>query len=188
MTLKSLARDKLWEIAETQHGYVTTQQALNLGVSKKALVMLAQRGTVDRVAFGVYRFPNFPHSSADRLMLAVLWTRVPEAALSHETALDIHEISNVNPNKYHITIAKNRRLRRADGGPYVLHYEDLAAEQIGWWEEVPIVKPATAIAQCIEYGTPTHIIRESLERGSELGRITDKERADLIAKLVRRDG
>lgn len=188
MGTKTLARDKLWEFAASQHGYVTIQQAARLGINKDALVMLAQRGTINRVAFGVYRLPNFPYTAADRLMLAVLWTRAPEAALSHETALDLYEISDINPGKYHITVAKGRRLRRADSAPYVIHYENLDTQQIGWWEEVPIVKPATAIAQCIDYGTPTHVIRQALERGYKLGRITLKQRDELAIKLGQRDG
>ncbi|SCX05462.1 type IV toxin-antitoxin system AbiEi family antitoxin domain-containing protein [Candidatus Aquiluna sp. UB-MaderosW2red] len=183
-----LARDKLWEFAANQHGYVTIQQAAKLGINKGALTMLAQRGTINRATFGVYRLPNFPYSAADRLMLAVLWTRAPEAALSHETALDLYEISDINPSKYHITIAKGRRLRRADSSPYAIHYENLDTKQIGWWEGVPSVKPATAIAQCIDYGTPTHLIRQALERGFQQGRITQEQREELATRLAQRDG
>lgn len=188
MGTKTLAREKLWEFAATQHGYVTIQQAAKLGINKDALIMLAQRGTIDRAAFGVYRLPNFPYTAGDRLMLAVLWTRAPEAALSHETALDMYGISDINPNKYHITVAKGRRLRRAGSEPYVIHYENLEPKQIGWWEEVPIVKPEMAIAQCIDYGTPTHIIRQALERGYQQGRITLDQRQELATKLEQRDG
>lgn len=188
MDTKRLARDELWDLAATQHGYVTTRQAASLGISKDALVMLAQRGTVDRAAFGVYRFPKYPYTDGDRHMLAVLWTRVPEAALSHETALDVYAISDINPKKYHVTVAKRRRLRRVDAEPYVIHYEDLDPTQIGWWEEVPTVKPATAIAQCIDYGTPTYLIRQALERGYQHGRIILDQQAELAAKLERRDG
>lgn len=188
METKPLARDKLWEFAARQHGYVTMQQAARLGINKDALIMLAQRGTINRAAFGVYRLPNFPYTAGDRLMLAVLWTRAPEAALSHETALDLYEISDINPNRYHVTVAKGRRLRRADNGPYAIHYENLEPDQIGWWEGVPIVKPATAIDQCIDYGTPTHLIRQALERGHQQGRITLDQRKELTTKLEQRDG
>ena len=88
----------------------------------------------------------------DELHLAVLWTGAPEACLSHETALDAYEISDVNPNRYHVTVGRRRRLRRAGGKQVVVHHQDLAPSQVGWWEEVPTVTPATAIAQCIDYG------------------------------------
>lgn len=57
-------------------------------------------------------------SQADRYMLAVLWTRASEAALSNQTALDAYDISDVNPNIYHVTVGKQRRLRREDGRRY----------------------------------------------------------------------
>lgn len=183
-----LARDELWDLADAQHGFVTAQQATELGITKGALQMMVQRGTLNRAAFGVYRFPQYPVGEADQKMLAVLWTRVPEAALSHETALDSYGISDVNPHRIHVTVAKQRRLRRAGGDEYVIHYADLAAKQIGWWQEIPAVTPRTSIEQCIEYGTPTHLLRQAIERGHAQGYLTAAERDELTAALEARHG
>lgn len=100
-------------------------------MSKQALQMLVHRDPLQRAAFGVYRFPRYPVSQYDPYLVAVLWTRAPEACLSHETALDAHQISDVNPSAIHITVARNRRLRRTDGEGYLVHHEDLTADQIG---------------------------------------------------------
>ncbi|BBZ15290.1 type IV toxin-antitoxin system AbiEi family antitoxin domain-containing protein [Mycobacterium branderi] len=186
MTKTPLARDELWDIASTQLGFVTAQQAVALGVDKFALQMLVHRGTLTRVAHGVYRFPRFPVSQYDPYMLAVLWTRAPEACLSHETALDAYEISDVNPNRIHVTIAKRRRLRRTGGDDYVIHRQDLAPTQIGWWQEIPTVTPATAIAQCIAYGTPTYLLRQAIERGHAQGYLKAAERDELAKQLEAR--
>ena len=186
--MRMLARDELWDVAATQHGFVTAQQAVDLGVGKHALQMLVQRGTLVRAAFGVYRFPQYPVGQYDGYMLAVLWTRVPEACLSLETALDAYGISDVNPNRIHVTVGKQRRLRRKGGEDYVIHYEDLALAQIGWWQEIPTVKPATAIAQCIAYSTPTYLLRQAIERGHAQGYLTTTERDELAQALeVRHD-
>lgn len=183
MTEKLLARDELWDIAEMQHGFVTAQQAADLGVTKGALQMMVHRGTLDRAAFGVYRFPQYPVDEHDQKMLAVLWTRAPEAALSHETALDAYELCDVNPNRIHVTVGKDRRLRRADGGEYVIHYEDLARAQIGWWQEIPTVTAKTAIAQCLDYGTPTYLLRQAIEQGYARGYLKAVERDELERAL-----
>lgn len=116
-------------------------------------------------------------------MLAVLWTRVPEAALSHETALDAYGISDVNPNRIHLTVGKQRRFRRTGAEVYVVHYQDLAPKQIGWWQEIPTVTPATAIAQCIASGTPTYLLRQSIERGQAQGYLKVAERDELAKAL-----
>lgn len=187
MVTKTLARDELWEIAITQLGFVTAQQAETVGVGKFALQMLVQRGTLTRAAHGVYRFPQFPAGQYDPYMLAVLWTRAPEACLSHETALDAYEISDINPNRIHVTVAKHRRLRRKEGGEdYVIHREDLGPTQVGWWQEIPTVTPETAIAQCIAYGTPTYLLRQAIDRGHARGYLKAAERDDLANALEAR--
>lgn len=186
MTAKRLARDELWDVATARHGFVTAQQAADLGINKHALQMLVHRGTLTRVAHGVYRFPQYPVGPYDQYMLAVLWTRAPEACLSHETALDAYEISDVNPNRIHVAVAKRRRLRRAGGDDYEIHYEDLAPEQIGWWQEIPTVNPATAVAQCLADGTPTYLLRQAIERGHARGYLTTAQRDDLATALEAR--
>lgn len=186
MTSKPLARDELWDIATTQHGFVTAQQAAEVGIGKYAVQMLVHRGTLERAAHGVYRFPKYPVGEFDQLALAVLWTRVPEATLSHETALDAYGISDVNPNRVHLTVGKHRRFRRAGGEDYVVHYEDLDAKQIGWWQEIPTVTPATAIEQCSGYGTPTYLLRQAIERGHAQGYLKASECDALATRLEAR--
>lgn len=183
MTTRSMARDELWNIATEQHGFVTAQQATEAGIDKHALQMLVHRGTLARAAHGVYRFPQYPVGEHDTLMLAVLWTRVPEAVLSHETALDAYGISDVNPNRIHLTVGKQRRFRRAGGEDYVVHYEDLAQKQIGWWQEIRTVTPATAIAQCLAFGTPTYLLRQAIERGHARGYLKAAERDEVTRVL-----
>jgi predicted transcriptional regulator of viral defense system len=183
MTPGALAPDQLWDIANAQHGFVTSQQATEIGIEKHALQMLVHRETLDRVAHGVYRFPRYPVGEHDNLMLAVLWTRLPEAALSHETALDGYAISDVNPNRIHVTVGRKRRLRRTGGDDYVIHYEDLAPAQVGWWQEMPTVTPATALAQCLDYGTPTYLLRQAIDRGHTQGYLKSAERHELVEAL-----
>ncbi|UYM06071.1 type IV toxin-antitoxin system AbiEi family antitoxin domain-containing protein [Solicola gregarius] len=186
MTPRPMARDELRDIATTQHGFVTAQQATEAGIGKHTLQMLVHRGTLEHAAHGVYRFPQYPVGEHDQLMLAVLWTRVPEAALSHETALDAYGISDVNPNRIHLTVGKKRRFRRAGGRDYVVHYEDLGQKQAGWWQEIPTVTPATAIEQCIAYGTPTHLLRQAIERGHAQGYLKTAGRDALTEALEAR--
>lgn len=183
MRARLLARNVLWDIAITQHGFVTAQQAAEVGIGTQVLQMLVYRGTLERVAHGVYRFPQYPVSEHDQLALAVLWTRVPEAVLSHETALDAYGISDVNPNRIHVTVGKHRRFRRAGGVDYVVHYEDLDPEQIGWWQEIPTVTPATAIEQCLAYGTPTYLLRQAIDRGHAQGYLKTAECDELTERL-----
>jgi predicted transcriptional regulator of viral defense system len=180
--------DKLREIALDQHGYVTTRQALDAGVTKRALADLTKRARLKRVTFGVYRVPQVPYTQHNAFMLAVLWTGVPEAAISHETALDMYDVSDINPTKIFVTVGKNRRIRRKGGEHYVVHHQDLQPDQIGWQDEIPSVNLPTAIEQCIETGVPTYLLDQAIERGRARGLLTVSEEKYLEEKLEERSG
>ncbi|MDR1184355.1 MAG: type IV toxin-antitoxin system AbiEi family antitoxin domain-containing protein [Coriobacteriales bacterium] len=184
--MKTLARTTLWDTAIDQHGYVTAAQARDVGISQATVTMLVQRGKLERAGWGLYRFPEIPVTQYDQYALAVLWTGVPEATLSHETALDCYAISDINPNLIHITVNPARRIRRSGGEEYVVHYETLSHEQVGWWEQIPIVKPVVAVEQCIDYGTPTYLLVQAIENGHKDGYLKKTDRDTLMERLEKR--
>ncbi|MDR2895790.1 MAG: hypothetical protein LBV30_03970 [Propionibacteriaceae bacterium] len=177
-------RDELWDVAVEQYGYVTALNAHELGIPVVELGKLAARGGLERVSHGLYRFPEWPVSGNDHLMEAVLWTRDPRAALSHETALAVYELANVNPDKTHVTIPKKRLLRRNDTPPtLVVHYQNLTDEQISWWERIPTVTVATAIDQCIETHVRPDLVLQAIDQARREGRIdvatSERQRREL---------
>jgi predicted transcriptional regulator of viral defense system len=180
--------EKLREIAMDQHGFVTYQQATDAGVPQPGLSMLVKRERLEKVAHGVYRVPQVPATPYDQFMKAVLWTGAPEACLSHDTALDAYCVSDINPTAIHITVAKKRRIVRKGGQGYVLHQQDLESDQRTWWEEIPIVTLPTAIEQCINGHVQTYLIRQAIERGEKLGKISKKEHMRLVELMEARNG
>ena len=50
----------LFELATEQYGYVTAEQAVELGFAKSRLPQMATRGVAERVERGLYRFPAMP--------------------------------------------------------------------------------------------------------------------------------
>ena len=183
-----LARRQLWEVAVDQHGYITLDDAQKLGISQPTVAMLAHRGTLEHLARGVYRFAHFPTSPAGPYLEAVLWTGQPRACLSHDTALALHELCDINPGRIQVTIPKGRRIRRAGGNLYVVHQQDLDDEQIGWWERVPIVTIGMAIEQCIDTGVPTYLIKQALDTAARRGAVRPGDLDRLNATLqVRND-
>lgn len=181
-------RDLLLEGAFDRHGFIRRVDALREGHSAAALKMLVARGQLEKVAHGVYRDPLVPASRYDNLHLAVLWTGVDTAALSHESALDVYELCDINPSRVDVTVPRRCRIRRAGGVGTVVHYQDLKPRQIGWFEQIPTVTPETAIAQCIDLGTPSYLLRQALTAGRETGRLTGAAHATLRARLALRGG
>src|SRR5262249_28720786 len=139
----------LYGIAEDQAGYFTAAQARSAGLHQVRLIQLAQQGNIERVSRGVYRFVRFPISRHDQLMAAVLWPQVrrPDVTgvVSHESALAIHELSDVSPARVHITLPAAVRIRRQVPKGLVIHYADLAHEDVERVEGVPVTTPERAI-------------------------------------------
>ncbi|MDR1295598.1 MAG: type IV toxin-antitoxin system AbiEi family antitoxin domain-containing protein [Bifidobacteriaceae bacterium] len=186
--LSVTVREALWDIAVEQYGYVTTRNAHDLGIPTVELGKLAARGRLQRVSQGLYRFAEWPVSANDALMEAVLWTRDPRAALSHDTALEAYDLSDINPDKIHVTIpVREKTLRRRDmRASLVVHYENLADDQIGWWESIPAVTVATAIDQCIASQVRPDLVLQAIDAARRQGRI-DQATAGRQRRQVRGD-
>ncbi len=180
--------ERLREVALDQHGFITTVQAIEEHVSHAELSTMVARGRIERAGHGVYRVPQVPETEYDEYQLAVLWTGAPEACLSHDTALEAWDITDINPDRIHVTVARNRRLRRAGGELYVIHHDDLDPAQVAWWQGIRIVNVPTAIAQGIASGVPTYLIRQALDRAGRTSALPADERARLSAELEARDG
>jgi predicted transcriptional regulator of viral defense system len=179
--------ERLRDIAIDQHGLVASEQAFTEGIARSELVRLAARDRLERVAHGVYRVPQVRATRYDNWALAVLWTGAPEACLSHETALAAWEISDINPDQIHVTVARRRRVRRRGGGQYVIHHHDLAPERRTWFEQIPITDVPTTIEQCIDWGVPTYLVKQALERTAGTSLLLRDERERLATRLEERD-
>ena len=105
--------EKTLELATDQHGYLTTAQAQQLGIGRDTIRKMAKRGTLHRVSWGVYRLPTFPVSTFAEYMEACLWPAGVRGVISHESALAMRDLSDVNPPKVRITVPRTFRVRRA---------------------------------------------------------------------------
>lgn len=175
--------DSLREVAIDKYGFITTGQALDVGVPQTELSKMVARGRLERVAHGVYRVPLIPYTEHTRFMQALLWTGAPEAALSHDTALDAYGVSDINPTLIHVTVAKSRRIRRDGGQGYFVHYQDLDQKQLTWWEGMRIVTLPVAIEQCIDSGVQRYLIRQAIERGTKKHHLSPQETERLINRI-----
>ena len=159
----------LFELATDQYGYVTTEDAEAVDVPAKRVAEMAHHGTLDHVAHGVYRVVTFPRHPLDQYMEATLWPRGVRGVLSHETALDLHDLCDVNPAKLHITVPKRWRTNREVPEPYVLHQRDLDPGDVTYHEGIPIVTPARAILDGIETNVRADLVEQAIETARRRG-------------------
>lgn len=123
-------RRRLIATASRQSGYFTAAQALRAGYSYAAQRYHAHRGNWIRVDRGIYRLPEWPTTPHEDLVRWTLWSR-GRAVASHETALSVHELGDVNPVSVELTVPPGFRqhdeavvLHRADVAPDDLEQHD----------------------------------------------------------------
>ncbi len=174
--------DRLIGLAAQQHGFVTTRDAEGLEVAPVELRKLAQRGRLVREAQGLYRVVAFPHREGDELMRAVLWARA-RAVISHESALALWDLADVNPPKIDITVAAPYRPRRRGGEHYRVWVRELDAADIDHVGDIPVVTPERAIVEAAGAGLQRRFIEQAIRTARErrlFGRETELRIRDRI--------
>jgi len=166
--------NKLFTLASDQYGFVTQADVKRLGGSSQVLVDMERRGQVDRYARGIYRFEAFPADPRDELMAAILWTR-GIGVISHDSALDLWDICDVNPAKTHMTVPRIARLRKRPVDAYRLHVRDLEAADVTNVDGITVVTPRRAILDGIERHLDNRLIGQATDNARRRGLITAEE-------------
>jgi predicted transcriptional regulator of viral defense system len=172
------------EIALDQHGYFTTEQAREAGVDPHAVLMMARRGTVERVAHGLYFNPLVPISPLGPYMAATLWPRGARGVISHQTALDLLGLSDASPDRIHVTLPKGMRVRRVVPRQYVLHHADVEAADTTLVEGIPVTTAIRTIRDCHAAHLGAALLRQAIEDGRSTGRLTAAEAAALKEEIL----
>ena len=174
--------DALFEVAQAQAGYFTTQQAAAAGYSPQLLAYLGSK-KVARIRRGIYRLVHFPASDHEDLVVLWLWSE-QAGVFSHETALALHDLSDVLPGKVHLTLPaawRRRRLRVPAG--LVLHFADVGDADRASFSAVPVTAPLRALRDCIEAKVAPSLVRQAILQARRRGLITAREEARLAAEL-----
>jgi predicted transcriptional regulator of viral defense system len=176
---------ELLDLAQDQHGYLRSEDVRDAGFDPKRLVDYERRGVAERVAYGVYRMRAIPQDELDEYMRAALWP-MGVGVLSHETALDLHELCDVNPASIDVTVPRGYRTHRPVPVLYRLHRRDLPAEQAARWRGLPIVTPLRAILDGIETHVRGDLIGQAIEAAERQSLITAAEAGRLRESLTAR--
>lgn len=177
------AYQKVMEIAAEQFGYLTTAQAQERGASDNALRMMAKRGTLERVSWGVYRLPTFPSSPYAEYMEASLWPAGVAGVISHQSALALRGLSDVNPSRVHTTVPIDFRIRRDIPAHLVVHNAELSDEDVTLFEGLPTTTVRRTIEDCHRALGPA-LLRQALEQAEREGYLRPVEAAELRRRVL----
>lgn len=177
--VKSVA-DDLFEIAERQQGYFTAGQAADVGYQLGSQAHHVKAGNWVRASRGIYRLDRFPQSDEEQLVIYSLWSRnragIPEGVYSHQTALSIHELSDVNPAKLHMTVPPSFRRSAKVPSILFLHRASLDGKDVEQRQGFRVTRPLRAIVDLAASELVSHdIIAQALGEGRNRGLITARE-------------
>lgn len=158
-------RRRLLALAATQSGYFTAAQALEAGYSYPAQGYHAKRGNWLRVERGIYRLPEWPTGPREDLVRWSLWSR-GRAVVSHETALSVHELGDVDPAHVHLTVPPNFRQRNPG---IVIHRADLLRDDVDEHDGFRVTSPLRSLLDVaageLDLDQLEQAIAEALARG-----------------------
>src|SRR5208283_5524742 len=139
-----------------------------------------QAGNWIREHRGIYRLALFPTPDRPDLVLWSLWSRNRkeeiEGVYSHQTSLSLHELSDLNPAKLHMTVPQNFRRNSDIPGIVVLHYRDLPKSDVQTGPGYKYTRPLRTILDLVEAGTVEQtFIRQALRQAVDRGLITRQQ-------------
>lgn len=170
---RSVSRGPDWRaiaaVAHRQGGYFSASDARAARISTALLSQAARAGSVEHPARGIYRLPDFPPHPQGELIMRWLWSD-REGVYSHETALLLHRLSDVNPNLVVMTVPfawSKRRVRTPAG--LELRVATLPERDVEWIDAVPATTALRTVIDCERGDVDPELVqtaeREGLARG-----------------------
>ena len=161
----------LYEVAAAQGGYFTAAQAWRAGYAYSQQHFHVSRGNWLKIDRGLFRLRSFPPGEREDLIRWSLWSRnqkgAPQAVVSHDTALTVHEMSDVMPAQIHLTVPNGFRKKIPAG--CVLHKSTLAPEDVesrtGYRVTTPVRTLLDVAGSRLSQEHLNRALRDALERG-----------------------
>jgi predicted transcriptional regulator of viral defense system len=169
--MSDVDHDLLYQLAEAQAGYFASGQALEAGMDPSTLRYHARPGgRYERVRRGLYRLRHFPSSPFEHIVVAWLPLRLAQAVVSHASALELYELSDVIPDVVHVSVARSKRGQRPRPGVRIhTLVEPLDPQEIRTVAGVSVTSPERSIVDSLDDGEqPEQVelaIRQPLDRG-----------------------
>jgi predicted transcriptional regulator of viral defense system len=180
------AENKLFAMADRQEGFFTSGQAIQAGFQDAVHPYHVKKGHWEREMRGIYRLTRYPRSTLGQYVILSLWSRdrkgIPQGVLSHETALSIYELSDVNPAKIHMSVPKGFRRQSDIPKVIVLHFDSPYDEgDLQEHRGFRVTRPARTVRDMFSRGSANpEIIEQALHEGYQKGQITVKELKALL--------
>jgi predicted transcriptional regulator of viral defense system len=114
-------------------------------------------------------------------MAATLWPR-RLGVISHDSALDLWDLCDVNPARIHVTVPRSARLRRRTPQTYEVHERDLDPGELSNIGGIAVVTPVRAILDGVERHLDRRLVDQAIDNANRRGPLSPDER-DLLREV-----
>ena len=154
----------LFSKALEQGGYFTAKQAREAGYDYAHLDYHVSAGNFERVEHGLYRLTSLPPCDHDDLVRLTLWSRdrqdEPQAVVSHESALVLHDLAELLPAEIHLTVPPT--FRKDPPAGCVLHKARLAPKDIEERAGFRVTVPLRTLLDVAASGVPEEQLQKAV--------------------------
>ena len=189
------SRGGLFDVASGQGGHFTAAQALACGFSRALLAHHVKSERFIRVRRGLYRVREFPASPREHVLAAWLAAGKGTVVVSHESALDLLNLSDVIPDAVHLTVPRTRRNLPSLPGAKIHTTSRALESDLVVRDGMAVTSATRSILDAAEAGmAPDQVeaaVRQALDRGLAtrellLAKASKRGRrvADLIARAI----
>ncbi len=169
--MEKTKKQKLFEVASLQQGYFTAKQAVRAGFSYRMHTHYKQSGQWLEIDRGVFRLAQFPNSSDEDYVRWSLWSRdrngETQAIISHESALAIHNLSDVMPSKIHFTVPPG--FRKKTPKECIIHRGRVPVDEKEQREGFVVTKPLRTILDSAEANLSIDYLDQAIQEASDKG-------------------
>ncbi len=186
---KRVAARTLFSLALEQGGYFTAKQARAAGYDYPHLDYHVSAGNFERIDHGLYRLTGLPPGDHDDLVRLSLWSRnrqdKPQAVVSHESALVLHDLTELLPGAIHLTVPP--KFRKAPPPGCVLHRAALAPGDVEERVGFRVTTPLRTLLDAAEGGVSQEQLEKAVAEALERGLARERRLAEAVRSHPRLD-
>jgi predicted transcriptional regulator of viral defense system len=193
--MSDIVHKKLYRLTESQAGYFTAEQAVTAGMDHSTLSYHScPGGRYLRIRRGLYRLRDFPSTPHEHIMAAWLPLRDAGAVVSHETALELHDLSDAIADAVHLSLSRAERGQRRRPGVRLHTLSDPPGKaDVRNLVGLPVTSPERTIVDVLETGAQPEQVEMAIDQALARGLTTQRRltaaasnRSDRVRKLIQR--
>ncbi|MFB9620044.1 type IV toxin-antitoxin system AbiEi family antitoxin domain-containing protein [Brooklawnia cerclae] len=165
-----------------QSGYFTAAQAKEVGYTYQAQKYHVDAGNWVRVDRGLFRLPSWPSDLDDQYVVWTLWSR-GLGVVSHESALRVHGLSDVDPAQVHLSVPPGFKAKDA---MVMTHHQVVPPEDTEQRRAWTVTSPLRTLADVSAGNLSQEHIDQAVADAMERGMVTRRSILRRTAELPER--